>query len=627
MKRYVLRFFAVALAGAATFGIACEKNGGGSSVPVAVERPVGLMLSGRELVWEEVDGASGYVVEINGKEYSTQDNVYAFSDGAYGRISARVKAQNGDKESEYSPFAQDTLRWKLPTPTGLELENETLVWDEVALAEGYIVSVDGVQYYAEESGFALDVTDENVVKVLARGNVEGTLISSEFSAPLKFPVLLSTPKNFRFDGETTLVWDEVALATGYTVFLNGAEYTRVTGNRFEIPAEISGADISELQIRADSETDVPSELSERVSVGKVSERNPKAIATAADLMQVGETGYYKLTANIDLMSASPYWQIEKFKGSFDGNGFKITGLTNSLFGALDGAKVKRLTLENSLISRTLTEHGESVGALAATVTDSELIDCKVSANVTVDSQNGVGYVGGIVGVSQGTDMSNVTFEGSITSSYCVTGGLIGKAYEPNTQSEITRCGVSAKIALTGGERTYCGGFIGLFTDNTLTVSECKAAVEIETNAAYSGGFIGYMGTGKTVDCYVTGSIENTNTQLAHVGGFIGRMEGYNVEVTRCISMATVQAGEGAQIKVGGFVGVTVGGSYANVYANCYYDNTLAPIDRIGNVSVGKGDGIAAKTTDALQSLDYTNGYLETVWTLGGGTPALKWETV
>lgn len=335
-----------------------------------------------------------------------------------------------------------------------------------------------------------------------------------------------------------------------------------------------------------------------------------------------------MTANIDFSSVSTFRQVESFKGSLDGNGFKIIGLSGPLFALLDGAKVKNLTLENSVISQTLTEHGDAVGALAARVSNSELIACKVSASVTVASQNGVGYVGGIAGIARGTSMAGVTFEGTITSSYCVTGGLIGKVYEPTGQSEITRCSVEAKISLIGGEATYCGGFIGLFTDNALTVSECKAAVEIETNASYCGGFVGYMGTGKVADCYVSGSIENTNSTLAHVGGFIGRTEGYNVSVVRCISMTTLQAENGEQIKVGGFVGVTVGGSYANVYKDCYYDNTLAPIDRIGNSSVGKGDGITAKSTDALKVLEYRNGYLESVWVFGDGkAPSLKWETV
>lgn len=622
-KIAVLAVSIVAFTGA--FFLSCGDKNNGSLSPVTLENPVGLTLSGRELIWQDVDGANGYVIEINGVEYQTQENTYAFADGIFGAISARVKAVNGKSESEYSVIEQDVLQWKLPTPTGLKRDGETLVWDDVAFAQGYIVSVDGVQYFSEENVCEIFVTEENEVRVLARGNVSGSLISSEFSAPLKFPVILATPTNFRFENQTTLVWDSVEFATGYTVFCNGEEYDSVSENCFEIPSALLDADIAELQIRAESETDIPSEKSEIISVGKVSERNPKEISSLSDLMEIGETGYYKLTADISLSSLSRVWQIESFKGSLDGNGFKIKGLNTALFKTLNGAKVKNLTIENSVISTTLKEDGEALGALVNTAINSEIIGCKVTAKMTVLSQNGVGFVGGIAGVSTGTKMTDVKFVGEITASYCVTGGFIGKVCNPNTAVEISRCSTEAKIALTGGEKTYCGGFIGLFIDNALTVKMCKAAVEITANAAYCGGFVGYFGSGKTVDCYSFGGVKNTNETIAHVGGFIGRTEGYNVEVTRCISMAVVAAMQGEQIRTGAFVGVTVGGSYANVYKNCYYDKTLAPIDRIGNPSVGRGDGITGKTTEELKTLEYRNGYLETVWALGVEIPALRFE--
>lgn len=91
-------------------------------------------------------------------------------------------------------------------------------------------------------------------------------------------------------------------------------------------------------------------------------------------------------------------------------------------------------------------------------------------------------------------------------------------------------------------------------------------------------------------------------------------------------MMSVAAQSGEKIKVGGFVGVTVGGTYATVYENCLYDNTLAPIDRIGNADMGRGDGIAAKSSEDLKELSYENGFVETVWILGGGSlPILAWE--
>ena len=604
--------------------VACGGDGaqGGETV-TALEKPTGLTLVERVLDWDKVDGASGYVVELNGVEYQTADDFYKVADGVYGIIVARVKAVAKGKDSGYTQKLQETISWKLPTPTNLKLQDDTLTWSEIALAQGYIVSIDGVQYFSEENYQTVAVTNENEVRVLARGNVEGTLISSDFSAPLRFPVILATPENLRFENENTLVWDAVEFATGYTVFNNGETYATVATNRFEIPAELLNADISELQIRADAVEDIPSEKSEKISVGKVSERNPKLIATVAEFLAIGETGYYKLTADIDLSSADD--GLHTFKGHLDGNGFKIKNASTAVFEKLNGATVKNLTVENSVITRTLETRGDAVGALANVAIGSTLSNCNVSAKLTVTSQNGVGYVGGVFGVTENTNISSVHFIGELTVSYCVTGGFIGKAFNPQETCEIKRSSVTATIALMGGETTYCGGFIGQFTDNSLTVFECKADVEITSNAAYCGGFVGYMGTGKVQDCYVLGSVENTNKTLAHVGGFIGRTEGYNNQIIRCIAMVSLSVNDGEQMKAGGFVGSTVGGTYASVYTDCYYDKTLAPIDRIGNPSVGKGDGITKKSTSELTALEYRNGYLATVWKLGEEIPALAWE--
>jgi hypothetical protein len=81
--------------------------------PVTLNKPTQLTLVERELLWEDVDGASGYVVEIKGVEYQTQDNAYLFSDGAYGLVSVRVKATNGEVESGYlCNFRRIVLRVK-----------------------------------------------------------------------------------------------------------------------------------------------------------------------------------------------------------------------------------------------------------------------------------------------------------------------------------------------------------------------------------------------------------------------------------------------------------------------------------------------------------------------------------
>ena len=666
-----------------------------------LEAPNGLALTERVLTWNAVTGATGYVVEINETEYEATTATYTLPDGVCGILKIRVKATNSLTESEYSEIMNISVSWKLPAPQNLLQEGNTIRWDAVDGAPGYVVYIDNLQYSATENYYVYDVTQPTTVKVLARGNEEENLLDSDYSEELAlcallatpttrvsgtviswdtvqnasgyavyvdgvkvdetqnaqydlkylyvgdvevcvkalssneqfadsaqstpivvtlFKETLATPANVRFDGVDVVVWNEVAGADGYVVFNNGTEYEKVAVNYYTIPAELKEAEVAQLQIQAISALHDASALSASIDVGKVSERNPLEIKSAADFNAMAAVGHYQLMNDIELTVSS----VKTFKGTLNGNGYKIKGLTDTLFEVLDGAKIKNLTIENANVNTSVNEYGAAVGVLANTLVGATLENCQVNATLTVVSKNSIAYVGGIAGVSEHSAMTDVTFNGNITTSYCTTGGLVGYTREPLTVCEFAYCAVTGSINVVGGQATEVGGFIGKFADNMLTVRESKTEVEIDTNASYCGGFVGYMGTGKIIDCYALGSIVNTHTNMAHIGGFIGRLEGYNNQVTRCISMVSITAQSAEQIKVGGFVGSTVTGTYAKVYTNCLYDTTLADIDRVGNASIGgKGDGISAKTTEELKSLSYENGYDVEVWSLGANAlPAL-----
>lgn len=689
MKKYLLIVFFLA---AACFLTACGKFG----------VPTNLAFEERTLTWDEVVKASGYVVDINGTEYETDSNSYTLADGVYGVLDMRVKAVSGEKESEYSETLRKTVTWQLGVPQNVAQDGNRIVWDEVPFAQGYIVNVNGVQYPVSETYYDYTATAHTEVKVLAKGNLEGTLLSSAYSETLVLKYALATPAvtvngtavswnavenaslyevyvngekiaetastqydflylyvgeisvsvkavsgsddyldstlseevsvylaketlsaptNLRLE-DKTLVWDAVTGATGYTVFNNGEEVATVTENRYEVPQEYFDADVSELQVRADSTLFDSSLLSEKFGVGQFSENNPKPVASAADFAAMEPTGHYKLTQDIDMSAAESF---VLFEGSLDGNGYALKNVKTAVFGSLVGAKIKNLTVEAD-VSVVLAANGEAFGVLACTASGAQIENCKITADVVAQADNGTGYVGGVIGTAAYTNMTSVDFVGTLETSYCTVGGLVGKAYDPVRASEWKYCSAEATVSATGGEAVFCGGFVGQMTDNFLTIKQSKAQAVVTTNVSYSGGFVGYMGTGRIEDCYTSGSLTNENESIAHVGGFIGRMEGYNNKVVRCISMMSVAVQSGEKIKAGGFVGVTVGGTYATVYENCIYDNSLAPIDRIGNADTGRGDGIAAKSSQELKELSYENGFADTVWVFGGGAaPSLVWE--
>ena len=389
-----------------------------------LEAPNGLALTERVLTWNAVTGATGYVVEINETEYEATTATYTLPDGVCGILKIRVKATNSLTESEYSETMNISVSWKLPAPQNLLQEGNTIRWDAVDGAQGYVVYIDNLQYSATENYYVYDVTQPTTVKVLARGNEEENLLDSDYSEELAlcallatpttrvsgtviswdtvqnasgyavyvdgvkvdetqnaqydlkylyvgdvevcvkalslneqfadsaqstpivvtlFKETLATPANVRFDGVDVVVWNEVAGADGYVVFNNGTEYEKVAVNYYTIPAELKEAEVAQLQIQAISALHDASALSASIDVGKVSERNPLEIKSAADFNAMAAVGHYQLMNDIELTVSS----VKTFKGTLNGNGYKIKGLTDTLFEVLDGAKIKNLTIPNN----------------------------------------------------------------------------------------------------------------------------------------------------------------------------------------------------------------------------------------------------------------------------------------
>jgi len=176
------------------------------------------------------------------------------------------------------------------------------------------------------------------------------------------------------------------------------------------------------------------------------------------------------------------------------------------------------------------------------------------------------------------------------------------------------------MIVAGGEQSPVGGFVGQLLDNYAVISECKAEIDV-TGPNYVGGFVGYMGSGQIEDSYARGAVSATATNIIHVGGFVGRMEGYNNNVSYGVAMVTVSVSEGTYIYAGSFVGVTPGGTIATIYSNCVYDSTISALDRIGNTFTGRGDGITGISSSELLSLPFN----ESIWDFGGAYPRLDWE--
>ena len=245
------------------------------------------------------------------------------------------------------------------------------------------------------------------------------------------------------------------------------------------------------------------------------------LINVAELVNGGKTDInITLGKNIDLTGKG--WTPigtnyeKRYKGTFDGRGHTIKGLTVTtndqfvgLFGYLDKAgTVKNVVMEG----------------------------IQITSNHVLMSGN----TGGVVGYSWGT-IENCSVSGSVSGTNCV-GGVVGS----QKAGSIIGCSSSAIVKGT----RYVGGVAG---EKWGTMTACYATgnVTLEINSPQDlsgGGVVGLNGGSSVLACYATGNVTSTgsSTGNVHIGGFLG--DNYTT-VTACYWKNNHEQGIGYNNKV------------------------------------------------------------------------------
>ena len=241
------------------------------------------------------------------------------------------------------------------------------------------------------------------------------------------------------------------------------------------------------------------------SDGSYTVTSADGLMNVAELVNGGKTDInITLGKNIDLTGKG--WTPigtnyeKRYKGTFDGRGHTIKGLTVTtndqfvgLFGYLDKAgTVKNVVMEG----------------------------IQITSNHVLMSGN----TGGVVGYSWGT-IENCSVSGSVSGTNCV-GGVVGS----QKAGSIIGCSSSAIVKGT----RYVGGVAG---EKWGTMTACYATgnVTLEINSPQDlsgGGVVGLNGGSTVLACYATGNVNSkgSNTGNVHIGGLFG--DNYTV-VTAC----------------------------------------------------------------------------------------------
>ena len=239
-------------------------------------------------------------------------------------------------------------------------------------------------------------------------------------------------------------------------------------------------------------------------LGYTIESNGSYTVTSADgLMNIAELvnggkSDINITLDTDIDLTGKDWTPigtdydNSYKGTFDGGGHTITGLTfttNDEYAGLFGWLNRAGTVKNVVMEGVQITSNQIYG----------------------------GSIGGVVGYGWGT-IENCSVSGSVSGTVYV-GGVVGA----QIGGSITGCSSSATVKGT----VDVGGVAGQ-TNSSATLTACYATgnVTIEINPAKNiagGSLVGMNAGSSLLACYATGNVTSTgsSTGKVHIGGFLG----------------------------------------------------------------------------------------------------------
>ena len=224
--------------------------------------------------------------------------------------------------------------------------------------------------------------------------------------------------------------------------------------------------------------------------------NADGLMNIAELVNGGKSDI-NITLDTDIDLTGKDWTPigtdydNSYKGTFDGGGHTITGLTfttNDEYAGLFGWLNRAGTVKNVVME-----------------------------GVQITCNHRLGYAGGVAGYSRGT-IENCSVSGSVSGTVYV-GGVVGV----QIGGSITGCSSSATVKGT----VDVGGVAGQ-TNSSATLTACYATGNVIIEMApkkniAGGGLVGMNAGSSLLACYATGNVTSTgsSTGYVHIGGFLG----------------------------------------------------------------------------------------------------------
>lgn len=319
-----------------------------------------------------------------------------------------------------------------------------------------------------------------------------------------------------------IITNYIETAGGYSAkYVTNKDLSAFTGSCVGLQLQQKGLKVSNVVITSLDEVDsiIKADGSE-VAVkpkGEGTQESPYLISSISNYLwflekAASSTSHFKLTSDLDLSNKASYAMANSqsagtaFKGTFDGNGHKIVGISSlfitttvaaypSVFGYVTGGTIKNLTLDVKFESSV-----DKTAGFASCLTGGTISNCTLNGLIY-----GIGTSGGV-------------------------GGFVG--YAASGQANIDNCLNYATIRNSSASgNTFAGGIVASSEASSKTVSgakllisNCKNYGNVYANGSFVGGIIGlYRAVTNNVitSCYNFGDISGIVATNAQVSGIAG----------------------------------------------------------------------------------------------------------
>ncbi len=276
--------------------------------------------------------------------------------------------------------------------------------------------------------------------------------------------------------------------------------------------------------------------------------NPAACARLAKDIVVNEgvltsNGYLNVADTANFAIWTP---IKNFRGTFNGQGFTISGLyfnddtqtSVGLFGSVISEEGgSDVTIKNVAVSHSYLKGAVCVGAIVGWVNAGSLVI-----------------------------ISNTLNNSRIEAASSVAGGLVGLA------TGYTRLEQCVNWGYVGGKKQI-GGIVGLMTGNDVAIINAYSEGVVEStsetaNVTFAGGIVGQAGGNVALkNVYNRGDVVGDNGK----GGIAGSLSGNSVVLVNAYNAGPVWSLEDGAENSGAIVGLIQGREDNFKYANVYYE--------------------------------------------------------